>query len=148
MQVYSRKIQKKNISTFSVGYDQDFIKALQMKPSLLGNMLIEFNQNIMKKIKFKQFLDFLPKWFNCKMSQLQIRFAFLLYHLSKLAKKNGVTVCQVGEGADELFFGYPLWRTKLKLQSLNNFPFMMPIKKLGLFGLNLFGKNKKLTPNG
>ena len=41
------------------------------------------------------------------------------------------------------FFGYPLWRTKLKLQSLNNFPFMMPIKKLGLFGLNLFGKKQK-----
>ncbi|MFX0138683.1 MAG: asparagine synthase-related protein, partial [Candidatus Hodarchaeota archaeon] len=28
------------------------------------------------------------------------------YYVSKLAKDNGVTVVQVGEGADELFFGY------------------------------------------
>ena len=28
------------------------------------------------------------------------------YYISKLAKDNGVTVVQVGEGADELFFGY------------------------------------------
>ncbi|MBI2456179.1 MAG: asparagine synthetase B, partial [candidate division NC10 bacterium] len=26
-----------------------------------------------------------------------------------LAKEHGVTVCQVGEGSDELFCGYPLW---------------------------------------
>jgi asparagine synthase (glutamine-hydrolysing) len=29
--------------------------------------------------------------------------------VAKLAKDNGVTVCQVGEGSDELFCGYPLW---------------------------------------
>ncbi len=31
---------------------------------------------------------------------------FLVYYLSELIKKSGVTVAQVGEGADELFVGY------------------------------------------
>ena len=30
-----------------------------------------------------------------------------VYYVSKLARDNGVIVCQVGEGADELFWGYP-----------------------------------------
>ena len=30
-----------------------------------------------------------------------------VYYVSKLARDNGVIVCQVGEGADELFCGYP-----------------------------------------
>ena len=29
-----------------------------------------------------------------------------VYYVSKLARDNGVVVCQVGEGADELFWGY------------------------------------------
>ncbi len=32
-----------------------------------------------------------------------------VYYVSKLARDNGTTVCQVGEGADELFCGYPYW---------------------------------------
>ena len=32
-----------------------------------------------------------------------------LYFVSKLAKDNGVTVVHVGEGADELFAGYPTY---------------------------------------
>lgn len=37
-----------------------------------------------------------------------------IYFLSKLAKDNGVTVCQVGEGSDEIFCGYPTWLAVLK----------------------------------
>jgi asparagine synthase (glutamine-hydrolysing) len=41
-----------------------------------------------------------------------------LYYVSKLARDNGVVVCQVGEGADELFWGYPGWRDALAAQQL------------------------------
>jgi asparagine synthase (glutamine-hydrolysing) len=37
-----------------------------------------------------------------------------VYFVSKLAKGSGVTVCQVGEGSDELFCGYPSWLEALK----------------------------------
>ncbi len=39
-----------------------------------------------------------------------------LYFVSKLAKESGVTVVQVGEGADEQFCGYDSWMTYLKTQ--------------------------------
>ena len=32
-----------------------------------------------------------------------------LYHLAKRTKETGVTVVQIGEGSDELFFGYPAY---------------------------------------
>jgi asparagine synthase (glutamine-hydrolysing) len=38
-----------------------------------------------------------------------------VYYVAKLAKDSGVTVCQVGEGADELFCGYPSWIKFLRL---------------------------------
>ncbi|MGB5106928.1 MAG: asparagine synthase (glutamine-hydrolyzing) [Candidatus Zixiibacteriota bacterium] len=38
-----------------------------------------------------------------------------LYHVSKLARQNGVPVIQVGEGADELFCGYPKFLLALQL---------------------------------
>lgn len=37
------------------------------------------------------------------------------YFVSKLAHDNGIKVVQVGEGADELFFGYPLYVQHLRL---------------------------------
>ena len=33
-----------------------------------------------------------------------------VYYVSKLAKENGITVCQVGQGADEPFWGYQSWK--------------------------------------
>ena len=45
-----------------------------------------------------------------------------VYYVSKLARDHGVIVCQVGEGADELFCGYPTWQTTLRLQRLDDLP--------------------------
>ena len=45
-----------------------------------------------------------------------------VYYVSKLARDNGVVVCQVGEGADELFWGYQHWKPILALQKLSNLP--------------------------
>jgi asparagine synthase (glutamine-hydrolysing) len=57
-----------------------------------------------------------------------------LYFVSKLARDNGVTVVQVGEGADEQFCGYDSWMTYLRF--FNKFwdPYTKftpgPVKKL------------------
>ncbi len=47
-----------------------------------------------------------------------------LYFVSKLAKESGVTVVQVGEGADEQFCGYDSWMTYLKTYSSFWTPYM------------------------
>jgi asparagine synthase (glutamine-hydrolysing) len=65
-----------------------------------------------------------------------------VYYVSKLARENGVVVCQVGEGSDELFWGYPSWKTALHLQQWNDIPIPNFIKKTGLTMLKTIGKDR------
>lgn len=43
-----------------------------------------------------------------------------VYYVSKLAKDNNVTVCHVGEGADEVFLGYPDWKKNIDYHNTNS----------------------------
>ena len=65
-----------------------------------------------------------------------------IYYLSKLARDHGCIVCQAGEGADELFCGYPLWLRFLQLQSADRLPVPSVIKRLGLGALAAAGKDQ------
>jgi asparagine synthase (glutamine-hydrolysing) len=65
-----------------------------------------------------------------------------VYYVSKLARDTGVTVCQLGEGSDELFFGYPGWRLMLRLQALNDLPVPKFLKRAGLAGLRATGRGR------
>src|SRR5439155_5523030 len=59
------------------------------------------------------------------------------------ARRNGVTVCQVGEGADELFCGYPTWKQKLRLQQIDTAtPCPNAFKRAALAGLRWAGKDE------
>ena len=62
-------------------------------------------------------IDFLPQMIHLQDEPIADPVCVPVYYVSKLARENGVTVCQVGEGADELFWGYPSW--KLMLQNYN-----------------------------
>lgn len=65
-----------------------------------------------------------------------------VYFVSKLAKENKVSVCQVGEGSDELFWVYSSWKYMLRLQNLNDITiFPKSIKKLILKSLKVLGKD-------
>jgi asparagine synthase (glutamine-hydrolysing) len=65
-----------------------------------------------------------------------------VYYVSKLARDNGVVVCQVGEGSDELFWGYPAWKQMLALQHWDDVPIPRWVKKAGLTGLRAIGKTQ------
>ena len=47
-----------------------------------------------------------------------------MYFLGKSARSKGITVVQVGEGADELFYGYEHWHRYLKVNK-----YVKPIMK-------------------
>jgi asparagine synthase (glutamine-hydrolysing) len=63
--------------------------------------------------------------------------------VSKLARENGVIVCQVGEGADELFWGYPSWKTLLRLQRYDDLPVPRMLKRTVAAGIRLAGKEER-----
>jgi asparagine synthase (glutamine-hydrolysing) len=86
-------------------------------------------------------LDFLPRMIHLQDEPIGDPVCMPVYYVSKLARDNGVIVCQVGEGADELFWGYPTWKLKLRLQQANDWPVPGLIKQMGLGGLKLLGKD-------
>jgi asparagine synthase (glutamine-hydrolysing) len=49
-------------------------------------------------------------------------------------------VCQVGEGADELFCGYSTWKRALRLQYYNDLSVPRLFKRTGLIGLRSLGR--------
>ena len=67
-----------------------------------------------------------------------------IYYLSKLARDKGIVVCQVGEGADELYWGYGSWKVKLRLQQVDNWPVPSFIKKLDMLALKATGQSHTL----
>ncbi|MFR3119470.1 MAG: asparagine synthase-related protein [[Clostridium] symbiosum] len=67
-----------------------------------------------------------------------------VYYVSKLARDNGIVVAQVGEGSDELFWGYESWKTYLKLSKLNDKPIPYSAKKIGCSLLNRMGKGNRI----
>ncbi|MBI4462541.1 MAG: asparagine synthase (glutamine-hydrolyzing) [Acidobacteria bacterium] len=81
----------------------------------------------------KDFLDFLPQLIHHQDEPIADPVCVPVYFVAKLAKDNGVTVCQVGEGSDELF-AYPQWITILRLHQLSRFYRLWPrpLRRLAL----------------
>ncbi len=85
-------------------------------------------------------IDFLPHMIELQDEPIADPVCVPVYFVSKLARDNGVTVAQVGEGADELFFGYESWQRYLRLQRLDNLPVPKFAKKLALAGIDGWGR--------
>ena len=128
----------KPVKTFSIGYDQEY----ESYPSELP-----YARKIAQKVgadrhelllQESDLLDSLPLIIRHQDEPLADPVCVPVYYVSKLARDAGVIVCQVGEGSDELFWGYKYWRDSLRLQRLTNlFPIPKPLRSLGLAGLNL-----------
>ena len=66
------------------------------------------------RIGVRDLIGFLPSLIHHQDEPIADPVCVPVYFVAKLAKEHGVTVCQVGEGADELFCGYPYWRAMLR----------------------------------
>lgn len=119
-----------NVKTFCVGY-----------PAETESYKSEFNyakimadyaktQHFEHVITAEEALEFLPKMVYQQDEPISDPVCIPVYFVSKLARDNGVTVAQVGEGSDELFWGYQAWKTFSKINLANNIPGMMWAKKL------------------
>ena len=61
-------------------------------------------------------IDFLPQMVHLQDEPIADPVCVPVYYVAKLAREHGIIVCQVGEGADELFIGYPDWLEALERQ--------------------------------
>lgn len=95
-----------------------------------------------------ELISFLPTMVRLQDEPVADPVCFPLYHLSKLARDNGVIVCQVGEGADELFCGYSTWKHRLQLAGhLDRLQFP-GIRPALLAGLRFCGKGDSIVAEG
>lgn len=97
-----------------------------------------------KLLKEEDLFDFLPQMIKLQDEPIADPVCVPVYYVSKLARDNGVIVAQVGEGSDELFWGYQSWKTFLKLAIINDKPVPKFIKNMGLSALNLMGRGDRI----
>ena len=134
-----------HVRTFSIGYAGDYASyqnELHYAKLVAEKVGAEYHE---KLLTVEDLLGFLPEMIRLQDEPIADPVCFPVYFVSKLARDNGVTVCQVGEGADELFWGYPGWKTALQLQRYNELPIPTFVKKLGLVAMRLLGKERNFS---
>jgi asparagine synthase (glutamine-hydrolysing) len=130
------------VRTFTVGYEGNFASApseigyARQMAARVGASHHEILLNVHDAIGF---LDHMAR---LQDEPIADPVCVPLYYLCKLARDNGCIVCQAGEGADELFCGYPLWLRKLQMQRADRLPVPNAIKRLGLGALAACGMDQ------
>ncbi|MDH5763418.1 MAG: asparagine synthase (glutamine-hydrolyzing) [Nitrospinota bacterium] len=136
--------ESRPINTFSIGYRgeyESYQNELHFARSMAKKVGAVYHDRLLTQ---DDLIDFLPQMVHLQDEPIADPVCVPVYYVSKLARDNGVTVCQVGEGADELFWGYPNWKLLLELQYKNSWPVPTSLKKLGLAGLRMLGREKTL----
>ncbi len=134
--------QEESVNSFSIAYDNNYRSAeseLNYAKKVAKDVGARYHDKLLNQ---GDLIRFLPKMVFLQDEPIADPVCVPVYYVSKLARENDVIVCQVGEGADELFFGYESWRKRLKVQKIANFPIPIFIKKVIVFGLNIIGKDK------
>jgi asparagine synthase (glutamine-hydrolysing) len=104
------------IDTFSIGYEGSYA-SYQNELLYAKKVAVQIDARYHEKLLSAQdLIEFLPIMAKLQDEPLADPVCVPVYYVSKLARESGVKVCQVGEGADELFCGYPHWKFMLSLQ--------------------------------
>ena len=133
------------VHTFTVGYDNNYSSAPNETEYARRTAARVGATHHEKLLNVNDAIGFLETMARLQDEPLADPVCVPIYFLSKLARDHGCIVCQAGEGADELFCGYPLWLRFLQLQKADRLPVPSVIKRLGLSALAAAGKGQ--TPH-
>lgn len=127
------------VKTFCIGYDQEY-ESYQNEThyarKMAGYCGAEYYERLLGQ---DDLFDFLPEMIRLQDEPIADPVCVPVYYVSKLARDHGVVVAQVGEGADELFWGYRRWKACLDLSRLNDWPVPDALKKAGCWMLEKTG---------
>jgi asparagine synthase (glutamine-hydrolysing) len=130
------------VKTFTIGYEGQY-ETYRNEIDYARTMAKQVGANYHQKLLTSDdLLDFLPEMVHLQDEPIADPVCVPVYYVSKLARDNGVTVCQVGEGADELFWGYESWKTALEVQRWSDVPFARSFKQLGMAALSWSGRDR------
>ncbi|HXY48718.1 MAG TPA: asparagine synthase (glutamine-hydrolyzing) [Terriglobales bacterium] len=130
------------VKTFSIGYKGEY-RSYKSELHYARRMAEEVNAEYSERILEEgDLLDFLPEMIRLQDEPIADFVCVPVYYVSKLARDRGVIVCQVGEGSDELFWGYRHWKTLLRLQQCSDLPVPLKFKQIVLGALKLVGAER------
>jgi asparagine synthase (glutamine-hydrolysing) len=133
--------ESRPVRTFSIGYDGNFA-SYQNELHYARQVADKFGAEHREKLLgIDDLINFLPRMVYLQDEPIADPVCVPLYYVSKLARDNGVIVCQVGEGADELFCGYPAWQLQLRLNQFDRMPVPRFAKKALLHALSAAGRD-------
>jgi len=136
----------KPVQTFSIGYDKEYESypsELRYARMIAQKVGADHHELLLKE---SDLLDSLPLIIRHQDEPLADPVCMPVYFVSKLARDAGVIVCQVGEGSDELFCGYPYWNASLRLQRFRNLlPVPNSLRNLGLAGLDFVERGRNAS---
>src|SRR4029077_8436207 len=134
------------VRTFSIGYDKEYESYPSELPyarKIAHAVGADHHELLLRE---NDLLDSLSLIIRHQDEPLADPVCMPVYFVSKLARDNGVIVCQVGEGSDELFCGYKYWKDSLRLQRLNNLlPIPSALRNLGIAWLNFAERGRKAS---
>ena len=138
------ELMDRPVETFSIGFTgeeryNEFAYARQIADRF------RTNQHEVS-IGVQDLIDFLPQLIHHQDEPIADPVCVPVYFVARLAKQHGVTVCQVGEGSDELFCGYPLWNWFLRVAGWNRTFAMLPrpLRRMAPALLRVAGKHHGL----
>ena len=120
------------VQTFSIGYDgeyKSYASELHYARMMAERVGADHHELL---LSVDDVMDFLPAMVKLQDEPIGDPVCVPVYYVSKLARDNGVIVAQVGEGADELFCGYPSWAQYLRLQRWDDLPVPRVLKRGGV----------------
>ena len=134
--------ERSPVKTFSVGYAgsyHTYQNELAFARAMAAIVDADHHEYL---ISADDVIDFLPRMVQLQDEPIGDPVCVPLFYVAKLARDHGVVVCQLGEGADELFIGYPSWLEALKRQQWNDWPVPQPMKRAGCAALATLGYDR------
>tara|TARA_B100000003_G_scaffold208905_1_gene231120 strand:+ start:2464 stop:4305 length:1842 start_codon:yes stop_codon:yes gene_type:complete len=140
------KIMSRNtnsdVKSFNIDYEEHFsgyqgeVEQARHAASHIDIKLIE------DKIQYSDFKQIIDNYSFYQDDLVGDEVGIPLYFLGKSSNNNGIKVVQVGEGADELFYGYEHWLRFIKLNR-----FIKPITKSRYDNFKFSGHRKNMLSN-
>ena len=134
------KSESRPVRTFAIGYDRDYQSyknELEYARTMAALVGADHHEH---RLTVDELVDFLPRMVHLQDEPIADPVCVPLFYVAKLARDNGVTVCQLGEGADEMFIGYPNWLRALERQRMDDWPLPRALKQAGCLALRTAGK--------
>jgi asparagine synthase (glutamine-hydrolysing) len=139
------ELMDRPVETFSIGFKgADGYNEFQYARQVAARFGANHHE---VQIGVRDLIGFLPALIHHQDEPIADPVCVPVYFVAKLAKDHGVTVCQVGEGSDELFCGYPIWGRMLRAMGWDRWvgKIPAPLRWLAPAALRAVGRDDTLV---